>query len=168
MQEQKDREDFVFCVGEVSFQSILISTDTALVSSHHPCGGNVSLDQNLAGHISLTVFGPFSNRNTTVVTLNSTTDQSNESRLASVCTWMISIPPGRTVLLKLLWLERGSSATLHCLGKDEDRVLEIDGSALLSNCSGHKASLSWTGEGHSSNPIELSYYGRKVSLDYPV
>lgn len=53
-----------------------------------------------------------------------------------------------------------------CLGNGH--VLEIDGSALLSDCGGHKASLSWTGEGHSSNPIELSYYGKKVSLDYPV
>lgn len=148
------------------FSVIFISTDTALALSHQPCGGNVSLDQHLAGHISLIVSDPFSSTNTTIVTLNSTSDQSNEALPLSVCTWIISIPPGRTVLFKLLWLESGSNATVRCLGNDH--VLEIDGLTLLSNCGGHKASLSWTGEGHSSNPIDLSYYGKKVSLDYSV
>lgn len=155
--------------SKLSASVIFISTDTALALSRHPCGGNVSLDQHLAGPISLIVSEPFSSSNTTVVTLNSTSDQSNQSNETlplSVCTWMISIPPGRTVLFKLLWLESGSSASVLCLGNGH--VLEIDGSALLSDCGGHKASLSWTGVGHSSNPIELSYYGKKVSLDYPV
>lgn len=158
---------YSFCVGLVCiFCFIHISTATTAWSRHR-CGGNVSLDQELAGHISLTSSGPFSNTSATV-TVKSTTEQPDETPPVSVCTWMISIPPGRTVLFKLLRLESGSSASVRCLGNVKDRVLEIDGSTLLSNCSRHKASISWTGEGHSSNPIELSYYGKKVSLDYPV
>lgn len=155
-------------IEQVFLFLVFISTDTALASSHHPCGGNVSLDQHLAGRISLTASEPFSSTTTTstVIPLNATSDQSNQTLRLSACTWMISIPPGRSVLFKLLWLESGSSATVRCRGKD--RVLEIDESTLLTDCGGHKASLSWTGEGHSSNPIELSYYGKKVSLDYPV
>lgn len=144
--------------------SCFLATDTTLASSRRNCGGNASLDREPAGHVSLTLSGLFAN----TTTLNSTTDQSNETLPVSVCTWMISIPAGRTVLLKLLWLESGSSITVCCLRNEEDRVLEIGGTALLSSCFGNKATLSWTGEGRSSNPIQLSYYGMKVSLDYPL
>lgn len=146
--------------------SCFLATDTTLASSRRHCGGHASLDQGPAGHVSLTLSGPFAN--TTAATLNSTTDQSNETLPVSVCTWTISITAGRTVLLKLLWLESGSSITVRCLRNEEDRVLEAGGTALLSDCFGNKATLSWTGEGRSSNPIQLSYYGTKVSLDYPL
>lgn len=142
--------------------SCFLATDTTLASSHRHCGGHASLDQEPAGHVSLTLSGPFAN----TTTLNSTTDQSNETLPVSVCTWTISIPAGRTVLLKLLWLESGSSITVRCLRNEEDRVLEIGGTTLLSSCFGNKATLSWTGEGLSSDPIQLSCYGTKVSLDY--
>lgn len=145
--------------------SCFLATDTTLASLRRHCGGHASLDQEPAGHVNLTLSGPFAN---TATPLNSTTDQSNETLPVSVCTWTISIPADRTVLLKLLWLESGSSITVRCLRNEEDRVLEIGGTALLSSCFGNKATLSWTGEGRSSNPIQLSYYGTKVSLDYPL
>lgn len=144
--------------------SCFLATDTTLASSRRHCGGNASLDREPAGHISLTLSGLFAN----TTTLNSTTDQSNETLPVSVCTWTISILAGRTVLLKLLWLESGSSITVRCLRNEEDHVLEIGGTALLSSCFGNKATLSWTGEGRSSNPIQLSYYGMKVTLDCPL
>lgn len=75
---------------------------------------------------------------------------------------MIGVPLGRTALLKLVWLDRGSSISVRCVWNEEDQVLERGGAALLSGCDGNKATLTWTGAGHSSNAIQLSYRGEKL------
>lgn len=130
-----------------------LSTDKTLASSRHRCGGNVSLDQEPAGHINLTLPRLF-------------TDGLNGTPPVWVCTWAIGLPAGRTVLLKLVRLESGSSASVRCFGNEAGRVLESEGTALLSGCDGNKAALSWTGAGRSSDPIQLVYYGMK--LHHPV
>lgn len=124
---------------------------------HHHCGGNVSLDQEPAGHISLTVPGLFNDTDRLDPTNHST------DKTPSFCTWMVDIPPGRTVLLKVVWLESGSNITVQCVGSEEGQVLESEGTALLSN----KATLTWTGGGRSSDTIQLSYYGEKLSTQLP-
>lgn len=129
----------------------IITTDKTLALSHQRCGGNVSLDQKPAGHVSLTAPGLFADTST----LEPTSHRPDETLPVSVCTWTIGVPAGRMVLLKL---ERGSSVSVGCLWKEDDQVLESGGTVLLSGCDGNKASLSWSGAGHSSNEIELSYY----------
>lgn len=141
--------------------SCFLSADKTLALSRHHCGGNVSLDQEPAGHINLTLPGLFTDTNR----LNSTNHQSNETLPVSVCTWMIGIPLGRTVLLKLVWLESGSRISVRCFWNEEDHILEMEGTALLSRCNRNKATLSWTGAGHSSNSIQLSYYGMNPLLN---
>ncbi|XP_071361097.1 uncharacterized protein [Trachinotus anak] len=123
----------------------IITTDKTLALSHHHCGGNVSLDQEPVGHVSFTLPGLF-------------TDTNKSDETPSFCTWTIDIPLGRTVLLKVVWLESGSNISVRCVWKKEDQVLESEGTVLLSGCDGNKATLTWTGAGHSSNAIQLSYY----------
>lgn len=134
----------------------IITTDKILALSPLHCGGNVSLDTEPAGHINLTLPGlstfDTSNR------LNPMNSQSDKTLPVSICTWTIGIPRGRTVLIKLAWLESGSGVTVRCVWKEEGPVLESGGTALLSGCDGNKATLTWTGAGRSSNPIQLSYY----------
>ncbi|XP_073329195.1 uncharacterized protein [Pagrus major] len=128
----------------------IITTDKTLALSHHHCGGNVSLDREPAGHINLTSPGLLTDTNR----LEPVNDHSDETLHVSVCAWMIDIPLGRTVLLKL---ESGSNISVRCFWNEEDRVLETGGTFLLSGCDGNKASLIWTGAGHS-NAVQLSYY----------
>ncbi|XP_044047690.1 flocculation protein FLO11 [Siniperca chuatsi] len=132
----------------------IITTDKTLALSHHHCGGNVSLDQEPAGRINLTLPGLFTDGNR----LNPMNHQSDETLPVSICTWMIGIPLGQTVLLKVLWLESGSNISVRCVWNEEDRVLESGGTALLSGCDRNKAILTWTGAGHSSNEIQVAYY----------
>ncbi|GLD52107.1 mucin-5AC-like isoform X1, partial [Lates japonicus] len=136
----------------------IITTDKTLALSHHHCGGNVSLDQeDPAGHISLTLPGLFTDTNR----LNSMSHQSDKS--LSHCTWMIDVPLGRTVLLKVVRLESGSSVSVRCVWKEEDlnQVLESGGTALLSGCDRNKATLTWSGAGHSSDEVQLSYHAQE-------
>lgn len=125
-----------------------LSTGKTLASSRHRCGGNVSLDQEPAGHINLTLPRLF-------------TDTDGLNGTVSVCTWVIGLPAGRTVLLKLVRLENGSSASVRCFGNEAGRVLESEETALLSSCDGDKAALSWTGAGRPPDSIQLVYYGMK-------
>lgn len=149
-----------------SFTSIcfFVSTDKTLALSHHHCGGNVSLDQeDPAGHINLTLPGLFTDANR----LNPMSHQSDKN--LSRCTWMIDVPLGRTVLLKVVRLESGSSVSVLCVWKEEDhnQVLESGGTALLSGCDRNKATLTWSGPGHSSDEVQLSYYGEKLLTQLP-
>ncbi|CAK6980007.1 uncharacterized threonine-rich GPI-anchored glycoprotein PJ4664.02 isoform X1 [Scomber scombrus] len=132
----------------------IITTDKTLALSHHQCSGNVNLDQEAAGHINLTPPGPFTHTNR----LDPVNHQTDETLPVSICTWMFDIPLGRTVLLKLVSLEIGSSISVRCVWNEEDQVLESGGIALLSGCYTNKATLTWTGTGHSSNAVQLSYY----------
>ncbi|XP_008290665.1 flocculation protein FLO11 isoform X2 [Stegastes partitus] len=140
----------------------IITTDKILASSHLHCGGNVILDQEPAGRISLTSPGRF----TDTSTLDSVKQESEEPFQASVCTWMIDIPLGRTVLLKL---ERGSNISVRCVWNEQTRVLESGGTTLLSGCDRNKAALTWTRAGNSTNGVQLAYYvqedGRNSSED---
>ncbi|XP_059189844.1 uncharacterized protein si:ch211-14k19.8 isoform X2 [Centropristis striata] len=117
----------------------IITTDKTLALLLGHCGGNVSLDQEPAGHINLTLPGLLTETNDTL----------------PVCTWTIGVPLGRTVLLKL---ESGSIVSVSCVLNKEDQVLDIRGAALLSGCDRNKATLIWTGAGLFSNEIQLSYY----------
>lgn len=85
-----------------------------------------------------------------------------------VCTWIIDIPQNRTVHLKLVWLDGGSSISVLCVLTVGDRLLERGGTALLSGCDRNKATLSWTGTGNSSNSAQLVYHGEKWFLNYPL
>ncbi|XP_069545773.1 serine-rich adhesin for platelets isoform X2 [Brachyistius frenatus] len=131
----------------------IITTDKTLALLHSNCGGNVSLDQEPAGHINLTSPGFF----TDTSRLNSLNQPSAKTLQFPVCTWMIDIPPGRTVLLKLVWLESGSRVSVRCVLNEEDEVLESGRMALLSGCDRNKSTLTWTGAGRSSNAVQLAY-----------
>ncbi|KAG7485210.1 flocculation FLO11-like [Solea senegalensis] len=143
----------------------IITTDKTLVLSLSDCGGDVSVGQEPVGHISLMLPGPFTDTNR----LNSVNHQSDKS--ISNCTWMIDIPLGKSLILKVALLDSGSRISVHCVWNKEDhgQVLERGGTALLSGCDGNKATLTWTGVGHSSNVIQLSYHvqedERNSSLD---
>lgn len=136
----------------------IITTDKTLASLHQHCGGNVRVDKEPAGHINLTLPG-----------LITDTNQSEKTLPPSNCTWTIDVPLGVTVLLKLVWLESGSSISVRCVLNEEDKVLKSGETALLSLCNGNKASFTWTGAGHSSNAFQLFYYvqenGRNSSED---
>lgn len=132
----------------------IITTDKTLALSHLYCGGNVSLEQEPAGHINLTLPRNFNVTNR----LNPMNHQSGKT--LSLCTWIIDFPLGRTVLLKLEQLVGDSSVSVRCVwnGEDHVKVLEDGGTALLSGCGTNKTTLRWAGAGHSSNTIQLSYY----------
>uniref|UniRef100_A0AAZ1XWB9 EGF-like domain-containing protein n=1 Tax=Oreochromis aureus TaxID=47969 RepID=A0AAZ1XWB9_OREAU len=132
----------------------IVTTDKALASLYHHCGGNVSLDQKPAGHINLTLPGLFTNSSS----LDPMILQSDKTSQVLVCTWVIDIPLGGQVLLKLVWLENGSSISVRCVWKEEDRALASGGKALLSGCDKNKAALTWTGAGRSLNAVQLAYY----------
>lgn len=136
-----------------------LPSDKTLALSHHHCGGNVSLGREPAGHIDLTSPGLLTDADR----LEPVDDHSDETLRVSVCTWVIDIPLGRTVLLKF---ESGSNISVRCFWSEEDQVLETGGTFLLSGCDGNRASLIWTGAGHTSNAVQLSYYGEK--LNYPL
>ncbi|XP_035000695.1 mucin-5AC isoform X2 [Hippoglossus stenolepis] len=127
----------------------IITTDKTLALSPQRCGGEASLDQGPVGRLSLTVPGIISDSHGL-----------NSLNQLSLCTWMIRIPPGRTLLLKVAGLEGDSSVSVRCVWnkKAHDQVLESTGTARLSGCDGNKAALTWTGAGTSSDVIQLSYY----------
>ncbi|XP_034043704.1 uncharacterized protein si:ch211-14k19.8 isoform X2 [Thalassophryne amazonica] len=126
----------------------IIIADVASALLHHQCGGTLHLDQTPSGHLHLNLPGVLGDTNT-LNPINLQTDPS-----LPVCTWMINIPLGLTVLLKLIWLESGSNFTVCCVGDQEELILETGGTILLRN----NASLNWTGTNHSLNPIQLSYH----------
>ncbi|XP_068444891.1 mucin-5AC isoform X2 [Clinocottus analis] len=136
----------------------IITTDKTLASlhhHHHHCGGDVSLDNQPAGHVNLPLPGLFTDTNNTPNPMNHRPDT---TPTVSVCTWTISVPPGRAVLLKFVRSDVGSSVKVWCVLNEGNRVLESGGEAVLSHCDGDKASFTWTGAGRSSNEIQLSYY----------
>lgn len=124
----------------------IIATDKTLAFFHYQCHGHVSLAQEPTGHIGFSSVG-VSDR-----PLNLQTDQNNV-----ICTRTLQIPAGHTVLLKLVWLERGSNVSLRCVSDQENQALEIGDTALLAGCDQNKATLTWTGAGHSSNAFQLFY-----------
>ena len=131
---------------------------------HHRCGGNVSLHQEPAGHIHLTLPGLVNGTGR----LNSSDRLSNDTRAGHVCTWVIALPPGRTVRLKSDWLGSDANVSVRCLWIEEDGVRVSEGTALLSRCDDNKAVLSWRGAGSTSNSIQLFYDGMKPLRLYPV
>lgn len=144
--------------------TVFASTDKILGLSQHHCGENISLDQGPAGSINLTLPGRFSDTNIG----NDRSSQADETPPASVCTWIIDIPRGWTVLLTLLRLERDSAVWVRCVWNEEDHILVSKGTLVLSHCDENKATLSWRADGGSSNSIQLSYYGRKPWHSYPI
>lgn len=137
---------------------IFALADKILALSQHHCGENVSLDRGPAGSINLTSPGRFND--TTAV--NNASSQTDEPLPDAVCSWIIDIPPGRTVRLTLLQLERGSAVWVRCVWSKEDHILVSRGTVVLSHCDQNKATLSWREDGGSSNSIQLSYHGRKA------
>ncbi|XP_034543370.1 mucin-5AC [Notolabrus celidotus] len=134
---------------------VIITTDKTLALQHHLCSGDVNLDQKPAGQINLTLPGLFTDSTNRP---NTITHHSDESTPVSLCTWTLSIPFGRTVLLKLIRLESNSSISIRCVSNGEDVVLESSGgTVLLSGCDRNKATLSWTAASQSSNEIQLAY-----------
>ncbi|XP_029362496.1 flocculation protein FLO11 [Echeneis naucrates] len=130
----------------------IITTDKTLALWQHRCGGNVSLDQEPAGLINLTSPGVFTDTDG----LNSTSHELDEA--PSLCTWQINIPPGRRVLLRVLRLDSGSNISVHCVLDKDDQILGNEGTVLLSGCAGSTASLTWSGAGRPSEPMQLSYH----------
>ncbi|XP_072240843.1 uncharacterized protein [Leuresthes tenuis] len=133
---------------------IITTTDKTLAFSDHHCGGNVSLDQEPAGHVNLTLPGRFTDPSRP----NPMSQQSDKTLQLSVCTWVLDIPLGRTVLLHLVELESGSNISVRCVWNKGDQALQSKDTALLSGCDRNKATLSWTGTGHFLNAVQLSYY----------
>lgn len=121
------------------------------------CGGNVSLDQQ-PGHITLPLPGRFNDTRT----LSPITPQSN--RAVQTCTWVLDLPLGRMVLLKLDWSDVGPEVSVRCAGSEEGRVLRSGDMTLLSGCDGNKAPLSWRGTGPSSDSLQLVYFGEQTFL----
>ncbi|XP_017280942.1 uncharacterized protein si:ch211-14k19.8 [Kryptolebias marmoratus] len=130
----------------------LITTDEILAWQDQRCGGNVSLDRQPSGHFSLSLPGPFNDAST----LNPKNQQ--PGRTSQNCTWVLDIPMGRMVLLKLDWSEGGTRISVGCVGSEEHRVLRSRDTVLLSGCDGNKATLSWTGAGRSSHSLQLGYF----------
>uniref|UniRef100_A0A672IFF8 Serine-rich adhesin for platelets-like n=2 Tax=Salarias fasciatus TaxID=181472 RepID=A0A672IFF8_SALFA len=83
--------------------------------------------------------------------------ESDRALQLSVCTWMIEIPAGKTVLLKPEWSGSGSSVWVRCILKEKNQALESGRTAVLFGCHRNQAALTWTGEGHSSNVVQLAY-----------
>lgn len=50
---------------------------------------------------------------------------------------------------------------VRCVWNEENHILVSKETVVLSHCDANKATLSWRADGGSSNPIQLSYYGRK-------
>lgn len=137
---------------------VIISTDKTLaLLLHQACFGDVNLDHEPAGEINLTLPGPFTDPTDGP---NSVTHHSFETTPVSLCTWTLSLPLNRTVLLKVVWLESNSSLSIQCVSNEkEDLALESSGgTALLSGCDNNKATLSLTAPRLLSHAIQLAYY----------
>lgn len=145
------------CKSLTTFFSL---SDKTLASSYHHCGGNVSLGEEPAGHINLTLPGLVTNSSG----LSPVNQQSDKGLQLSACTWVIDLPVGSQVLLYLVWSESGSSLSLRCVLNEEDRALVSGGMAVLSGCDRNKATLTWTGAGRSLDAVQLTYYGEKTFL----
>ncbi|KAF3687904.1 Interphotoreceptor matrix proteoglycan 2 Sialoprotein associated with cones and rods proteoglycan [Channa argus] len=132
----------------------IITTDKTWALWHHRCGGNVSLDPKPAGHINLTLPRIFNETNG----LNYTKQQSDEN--LSLCTWLIDVPLGGKVLVKVEHLGGGLNITVRCVWtqEDQDLVLEIGKTVLLPSCARNKAILTWTGTQHFPGTIQLWYF----------
>ncbi|XP_074542961.1 uncharacterized protein LOC141803001 [Halichoeres trimaculatus] len=134
----------------------IITTDKTLAVQHHICSRDVSLDHEPTGQISLAMPGPFTDSTDGP---NSVTHHSYETTPVSLCTWTLSLPLNRTVLLKVVWLESNLSISIHCVSNEEDVALESSGgTALLSGCDKNKATLFLTAPRLSSDAIQLAYY----------
>ncbi|XP_076004279.1 uncharacterized protein LOC142997005 isoform X2 [Genypterus blacodes] len=131
----------------------IITTDKILALVQHQCGGNVHLDQKLAGQISLAL----PDLHTVTSSHGPVSHQTDRSPLAAVCTWMIDVSHGQ-VFLSLAHLESGSSISVRCRRDQDEQMLRAGGTGLLLDCGRDKAALTWTGRGHSSNTVQLSYY----------
>ncbi|KAM9769695.1 uncharacterized protein ACNS7B_005049 isoform 1-T1 [Menidia menidia] len=132
----------------------IISADKTSALSDHHCGGNVSLDQDLSGHINLTIPGHFA----TTSRPDPMIQLSGKALNISLCTWVLDIPLGRTVLLYVVELESGSNISVQCDLAKGPQALQSKGTALLSGCDRNKAALSWTGTGRFPNEVQLAYY----------
>ncbi|XP_024115527.1 uncharacterized protein si:ch211-14k19.8 isoform X1 [Oryzias melastigma] len=122
----------------------IITTEKTLASLNQRCGGNVSLDREPVGRVTLTSPGLFTD--------TSPPDSVSDSAL-SLCTWVMEIPPGKRILLKV---ETGSHLSLCCAWNEGERRLQNGEAVLLSGCDGDKAIL--RGSGFSSNIVSLVYY----------
>lgn len=141
-------------------------TDKTLALLHHVCFGDVNLDHEPAGQINLTLPGLFTDSTDRPDTV---THRSHETTSVTLCTWTLSLPLNRMVLLRILRLENNSSISIHCVSHEEDLAVESSGgTALLSGCDNNKATLSLTAPRLSSNAVQLAYYGEKQLPDYPV
>ncbi|XP_054635239.1 interphotoreceptor matrix proteoglycan 2 isoform X2 [Dunckerocampus dactyliophorus] len=121
---------------------LVVTTDKTLASWQHQCDGNIILDQKPADHLNLT---------TPELSLDVP-----QTPQATICTWTLDIPPGRTLLLKLVWTDVGASASLRCFWREDSRVLASGEIVQLSNC--EHANLTWTGSGRSLQALQLFYY----------
>ncbi|KAM4583918.1 uncharacterized protein PAE49_003705 [Odontesthes bonariensis] len=133
---------------------VITTTDKTLASSDHHCGGNVSLDQEAAGPITLTLPGRVADASTP----EPMSPPSDRTLQLSACTWVLDVPLGRTVLLYLVELESGSNISVRCVWNEGDQALRSKDTALLSGCDRNKATLSWTGTGRFLNAVQLAYY----------
>ncbi|RVE75972.1 hypothetical protein OJAV_G00004140 [Oryzias javanicus] len=122
----------------------IITTEKTLASLNQRCGGNVSLDQEPVGWVTLT--------SSRLFTDTSTPDSVSESAL-SLCTWVMKIPLGKRIFLKV---ESGSQLSLRCAWNEGEQRLQNREEVLLSGCDGDKAIL--RGSGFSSNIVSLVYY----------
>ncbi|XP_020773083.2 uncharacterized protein si:ch211-14k19.8 isoform X2 [Boleophthalmus pectinirostris] len=130
---------------------LLLLTDTPLVLLSHICNGYMDLSQEPMGHLS---FSP-----------EQGTDQTRSPLM--ICTRILEIPEHLSVLLKLVWLETGSNMSLVCVW-DKERTLAVGDTVLLSGCDQNKATLTWTGAGHSTHAFQLFYYvqdGKRSSTE---
>lgn len=122
---------------------LVIATDPLLGLPSRACNGHMNMSEQPTGHLD---FSP---------------GQEGAKPLSSglwICTRTLEIPPGHSVQLKLVWLESGSNMSLVCTGHQEERTLAVGDSALLHGCDQNRATLTWTGAGHSSNAFQLFYY----------
>lgn len=144
--------------SHLSEESVHLYSDQIQAWSYQQCGGNVSLDQQ-SGDLKLPLPGRFNDTRT----LNPVTQHTN--RTVQTCTWVLHFPAGRMVLLKLDWSEGGPGVLVRCARSEEDWVLWSGDMTLLSGCDGNKATLSWRGTGHSSDSLQLAYFGEQTFLN---
>lgn len=122
---------------------LIISADTFLVLPSSACNGHMNLSQDPTGHFGFSPGEEGSNR---------------PSAGLMICTRTLELPAGHTVLLKLVWLESGSNMSLVCTGDQDKQTLALGDTALLYGCDQNRATLTWSGAGHSSNAFQIFYY----------
>lgn len=132
----------------------ITTTDKTWASPHHHCGGTIRLDQEPAGRINLTLPGLFTDTDG----LQPLKRDPDGTLKRSVCTWIVDIPAGKTVLLKPEWSGSDWRISVQCILEEKNRVLESGRTAVLSGCDRNKAAFTWTREGHSTSVVQLAYY----------